>query len=108
MDRNQMEKRFGKCQESRRAVLKDHVLDFDKFSGGRWNGGLADVVKEKGSVVYGAIYMVTEEQLKKLDEWEAGYRRSKVTVECDGRAIGAVAYTVIKPEKFRPRRCPAS
>jgi len=101
LDRKQMERRVGRCRDSKRAILRGYALDFDRFSGGRWRGGVADVVKRKDGVVYGAVYMVTEDQLRKLDAWETGYRRSVVTVECDGRAEEAVAYTVIEPGRFR-------
>ena len=100
LNTRQMRKRIGKWEDSRRAVLKNHRLDFDKFSRGRWYGGVADVVECVGKEVVGAVYMITEQQLEKLDFWETGYERSHVIVECDSKPIETVTYKVIDKEKF--------
>lgn len=48
----------------------------------KWMCGTANVVSSTGSVVYGVLYNVTEEDLEKLDPFEA------VKVADDGQQVG--------------------
>ena len=88
-----------------KARLPDYRLAFDKKSPG-WNCGVADIVKKEGSEVWGLIYEVTEECLKKLDFYEGHpgfYRRFNVTVEDEGaEKVEALSYEVVDKEPFIP------
>jgi len=62
------------------AYLENHRLGFTLYSKLTWKGGVADIVPEAGSKVWGAIYELTEEQLEKIDHYE-GYKKGRDPVE---------------------------
>jgi gamma-glutamylcyclotransferase len=57
------------------AWLENHRLGFTILSK-TWKGGVADIVPEVGSKVWGAIYELTEQQLEKIDHYE-GYKKDR-------------------------------
>ena len=57
------------------ACLENHRLGFTILSK-TWKGGVADIVPEAGSKVWGAIYELTEQQLEKIDHYE-GYKKGR-------------------------------
>jgi len=72
----QMQKRIGgEPKVIGAACLENHRLGFTILSK-TWKGGVADIVPEAGSKVWGAIYELTEEQLEKIDHYE-GYRKDR-------------------------------
>jgi len=58
------------------AYLENHRLGFTLYSKLTWKGGVADIVPEAGSKVWGAIYELTEKQLDKIDHYE-GYKKGR-------------------------------
>ena len=54
--KEQMRKRVGEWRESKRAKLLGFRLTFD-------SRGRADIVEDPQGVVYGAVYLLTSEQL---------------------------------------------
>ena len=82
MDKAEMARRCDSAKDEGTACLKDHRLDFTRRSDRR-DCAVADVVKEKGSKVWGVIYEISEGDCKKLDGFE-GYR--------PGRAKDANSY----------------
>lgn len=62
------------------AYLVNHRLGFTIYSSKTWKGGVADIVPEAGSKVWGAIYELREEQLEKIDHYE-GYKKGRAPVE---------------------------
>jgi len=63
-----------------KAYLENHRLGFTLYSKLTWKGGVADIVPEVGSRVWGAIYELTEEQLEKIDPYE-GYEKDRAPKE---------------------------
>ena len=80
------------------ATLPNYKLVFVGWSR-RWRGGVASIKPFRGERVRGAIYEVSEQCLRQLDRYEAGYNRSKVTVfNEDSEPIEAITY--IKAGQF--------
>ena len=72
----QMQMRIGgKPRVISAACLENHRLGFTILSK-TWKGGVADIVPEAGSKVWGAIYELTEPQLEKIDHYE-GYKKDR-------------------------------
>ncbi len=97
----QMENRVSKWQDSKKAFLKYYKLTFNKFSN-RWNGGVADIVKDSKEKTHGVIYSISKEQLDIMDGFEVGYKQIPITVECENKSLQAITYTVINKDKFYP------
>ena len=102
LDKKNIVKRIGDYKEARRAMLKDYKITFNSFHPG-WGGGVADIVEEKGDTVYGVVYRISCEQVKKLDKFMGVpdfYKKIKVKVETDRGEIEAFTYTTAKKRKF--------
>ncbi len=48
-------------------IIKDYEIVFSGPVTDRWHGSAANVKESKGKCVYGAVYIVTNEDLIKLD-----------------------------------------
>jgi gamma-glutamylcyclotransferase len=74
------------------AVLPNYKLVFTGWSR-EWRGGKAAIKSFRGEKVRGALYEVSEADLKKLDRYEPGYTRLNVTVfDEDNEPHQAVTY----------------
>jgi gamma-glutamylcyclotransferase len=67
-----------------KAYLPDHTIQFGRWSS-QWRCGLATVVPSQGERVWGAVFDLTEEDLKELDTFdgdlpEGAFRHVEVTV----------------------------
>lgn len=62
-----------------KATLPNYQLVFSGWSRVR-RGGTANIRRNQGQKVLGAVYDVSEQEMKKLDLHEAGYDRLKVNV----------------------------
>ena len=95
-----------RCPGSRalfRARLHGHRLDFTHFSASRWKGGTADVVPDASETVWGLVYEMGDGDFEKLDRWEGGYDRVRLTVEDDrGERHGVTSYSVREKGRFAP------
>jgi gamma-glutamylcyclotransferase (GGCT)/AIG2-like uncharacterized protein YtfP len=84
-----------RCPDSKpkfAVTLPNYKLIFAGWSR-KWRGGVATIKRMKGEIVRGAIYEISEQCLQKLDRYEEGYERFKVTVFNDvGEPIEAVTY----------------
>ncbi|WP_020475068.1 gamma-glutamylcyclotransferase family protein [Zavarzinella formosa] len=78
---DQMAARTGPVAEGedrpRRAFLPDHRLTFDVPGE---NGQVFANIHSPGAGVHGVLYCCTSDTLKRLDEFEHGYERQRVTV----------------------------
>ena len=90
------------------ATLHNYKLIFGGWSR-QWRGGVASIKPFRGERVLGAIYEVSDADLKRLDKYE-GYpdnsNRFKVTiVNEDGDAVEAVTYIKIRQsEEMQPSK----
>ncbi len=98
-----------RCPDSKplfRATLPNYKLIFTDWSR-RWRGGVASIKVFRGEKVMGAIYEISDADLRKLDKHEgypAEYNRLPVRVfNEDGDAIEATTYIKARPaEETRP------
>lgn len=103
----QGELRIPELKNPRVACLKDHRLDFTRFSKKR-NGGVADIVCDKGKSVYGILFETTDDDLRILDRKEGvesgAYRRILVTVDLsqNKKVSGVATYEVINKGSVHP------
>ncbi len=98
LDTEQMKTRVGEWKELKKGRLDGYRLAFDKHSS-TWKGGVADIVKESKSAVYGAVYLLTSDQFKELSKYEVGYAQLDVTVDTPAK-IAAKTYEVVRKEGF--------
>jgi len=99
LDMDRFRVRVGRWQDSKRATLKDCRRTFD-------SRGKADILEQRGERVWGAVYKVSEAQLKILDRIEGVhsgvYKRGWVNVECDEKTEPAIAYVKVEKTSFHP------
>ena len=92
------------------AYLPDHEVVFDYLSSSR-KGGVLDLRPSVGKIVPGALFEVTEEDLRTLDLKEGVpliYRRvEKKVLLADGREVMARAYEVAPGYRLPPPVAPA-
>ena len=89
--------------------LSSHRLTFNKYSSG-WGGGVADVIQEQGSEVWGLIFEISDSDLERLDRYEGCYKdktslyeRWKAVIDTpDGQVCDVWVYTVVEKQKFVP------
>ena len=93
-----------RCPDSKpvfTASLPNYKLVFVGWSR-QWRGGIASIKPFRGERILGAIYEISERDLRRLDKYEGypgNYNRFKVTVfNEDGEPIEAVTY--IKSEQL--------
>ena len=93
LNRKQMLERCPDSKPKFTATLHHYRLAFIGWSR-QWRGGIAGIRPIRGGKVLGAIYEVSEEDLKRLDRYEGSdYRRLSVKVnDEDGECIEAVTY----------------
>ncbi len=93
LNKRQMLSRCSDSMPKFVATLPNYRLVFVGFSR-KWHGGVASIKREPGGRVRGAIYEVSQECLKRLDRYEAGYTRLEVIVfDEDDQPIKAVTYS---------------
>ena len=92
LNQKQMKERCPDSKPLFTAVLPNYKLVFVGWSR-QWRGGVASIKSFRGERVRGAIYEVTEACLQRLDRYESGYNRLKVTVVGeDDEPIEAITY----------------
>jgi gamma-glutamylcyclotransferase (GGCT)/AIG2-like uncharacterized protein YtfP len=79
LNQKQMKERCPDSKPLFTAVLPNYKLVFVGWSR-QWRGGVASIKSFRDERVRGAIYEVTEACLQRLDRYESGYNRLKVTV----------------------------
>lgn len=101
MLKEQMEKRTGPIIESWPALLKHHELAFNKA--GKDGTGKANIVRERGSLVFGVAYKCDRRALEQLDHYEGvsggHYKRRFANITfITGEERRAVTYIAV-PDK---------
>ena len=107
MDSAQMKQRCPTALLRGSASLPHYSLAFTIFSPKRLCG-CADIIASLGSVTYGLLYQLTEEELAMMDVFEGHpihYKRIKVSVIFERSMIDAYSYEVVtKKENQKPSR----
>jgi len=106
LNKKQMKERCPMAKPMSIVSLHHYKLAFSGWSR-KWRGGVATIQPFRGEKVLGAIYEVSEEDLRRLDKYEdcpATYNRVKVGVNDDfGELIEAVTYVRVgRTEETRP------
>ena len=92
LNRKQMRERCPDSKPRLTVTLPNYKLAFVGWSR-QWRGGVASIKPFRGEKVPGAIYEVSEECLRRLDKYEAGYNRLNVTVfDEHGQPVQAITY----------------
>ena len=92
LNKTQMLERCPDSKAELIVTLPNYKLVFAGWSR-KWRGGVATIKRLNGGKVPGALYQVSELCLQRLDRFEEGYSRMKVTVFSeDGEALEAVTY----------------
>ena len=108
MDFGQMRKRCPSAITITRASLLGHRLAFTRFSEER-QGGVADAVQDRGSVVEGVVYEISDDDAARLDKCEGVsencYKRIQVRITLPaGEIIEAYAYKATEQGLFQPSK----
>ena len=106
LNKKQMRERCPDSKPLFRATLPNYKLIFSGWSR-QWRGGVANIKAFRDEKVMGAIYEISDADLRKLDKHEgypAEYSRLPVRVfNEDGDAIEATTYIRARPvEETRP------
>jgi gamma-glutamylcyclotransferase len=95
LQRARLRERIGGWTKEQTAILKGYKLKFAKGYIGH-ESGRANIEPNLASEVKGAIYLITEDQFRKLDGREGArigvYRRAPVSVESEGKQVSATTY----------------
>ena len=107
LDLPQMKRRCPSSKLISKGTLSGHRLTFNRFSSG-WGGGVADVIQEQDSKVWGLIFEIAYSDLERLDMYEGCYKdqtslyeRWKAVIDTpDGQVCDVWVYTVVEKQKF--------
>ena len=95
LNKKQMRERAPESKPMFVATLPNYKLVFAGWSR-RWRGGSATIMLSRDDKVLGALYEVSEKDLRRLDSYEdcpRSYNRINVTVfDEDGNAVRTVTY----------------
>ncbi len=95
LNKKQMQERVPESKPMFVATLPNYKLVFAGWSR-QWRGGSATIMLSRGDKGLGALYEVSERDLRRLDSYEGcpgNYNRMNVTVfDEDGNAVGVVTY----------------
>ena len=94
----------SRCKSARLVTtgrVSGYRIGFTRYSTG-WGGGVADLIEESEGVVWGTVYELSGEDLKRLDDYEGvpwAYRRFRIEVMSSGpsgeQIFPAWAYVVV-------------
>jgi len=97
-----------RCPQSNlvgKASLQGYKIAFTKYSSS-WDSGVADIIRAADSEVWGLLYEVTEDDLKRLDGYEGHpdyYLRIAIPVVNEqGDSVEAYTYEVVDKVDFVP------
>jgi len=107
LDLPQMKRRCPSSKLISKGSLSDYRLTFNRFSSG-WGGGVADVIQDQGSKVWGLVFEISDSDLERLDLYEGCYKdkpslyeRWKAVIDTpDGQVSDVWVYTVVKKQEF--------
>ena len=106
MDQDQMKSRCPDSKFLTVVYLENYKFVYDGYSK-TWKGSAANIVPENGSIVWGVLYSISENDEKNLDEKE-GYRKNiynkkeVIVKDKDGNSYKALAYLRPPKQKGKP------
>jgi len=108
LNKKQMQERVPESKPMFVATLPNYKLVFAGWSR-QWRGGSATIMLSRDAKVLGAIYEVSDRDLRRLDSYEGcpgNYNRINVTVfDEDGNPVEAVTYIKAgRVEKTQPSK----
>ena len=108
LNRKQMLERCPDSKPMFIATLRNYKLVFVGWSR-QWRGGVASIQPFRGEMVLGAIYEVSDRDLRRLDSYEGlpgSSNRLNITVfDEDGEPIEAITYIkAVQSEETQPSR----
>ena len=118
LDLAQMKIRCPSSELISKGSLSGYRLTFNRFSNG-WGGGVADVIQDQDSKVWGLVFEISDSDLERLDRYEGYnkdrneslrdyhisntnlYERWKAVIDApDGQVSDVWVYTVVKKQEF--------
>ena len=107
LDLSQMKRRCPEYRLISKGSLSGYRLTFNRFSSG-WGGGVADVIQDQDSKVWGLVFEISDSDLERLDRYEgyhkdqtSMYERWKAVIDTSNGQISDVwVYTVVEKQKF--------
>ena len=107
LDLHQMKRRCPSSKLISKGSLSGYRLTFNTFSSG-WGGGVADVIQDQGSKVWGLVFELSDTDLERLDgyegyhkDWTSLYERWQAIIETPNGLVSDVwVYTVVEKQKF--------
>ena len=107
LDLAQMKIRCPSSELISKGSLSGYRLTFNRYSSG-WGGGVADVIQDQDSKVWGLVFKLSDSDLKRLDSYEGCYNdqtslyeRWKAVINTPKGQISDVwVYTVVEKQKF--------
>ena len=107
LDLPQMKRRCPSSKLISKGSLSGYRLTFNTFSSG-WGGGVADVIQDQGSKVWGLVFELSGTDLERLDryegyhkDWTSLYERWKTVIDTpNGQVSDVWVYTVVEKQKF--------
>ena len=107
LDLPQMKRRCPSSKLISKGSLSGYRLTFNRFSSG-WGGGVADVIQDQGSKVWGLVFELSDTDLERLDryegyhkDWTSLYERWQAIIETPNGLVSDVwVYTVVEKQKF--------
>ena len=95
LNKKQMQERLPESTPKFTAILPNYKLVFVGWSR-QWRGGVASIKPFRGEKVRGAIYEISDKDVKRLDKYEdcpGNYNRLNVTVfDEDNQPVPAITY----------------
>jgi len=102
MDKEQMADRCPSSRVIGAARLAHYTLAFTRWSRA-WNSATADILPDREKDVYGVLYDLTLDDLKRMDkiaDYPHSYIRQDVFVEVGTEQIPALTYVAIRQGSF--------
>jgi len=106
MDPSQMQSRCPGNTLIGIGCLPHYTLIFSRWSRS-WNSGTADIVPQMGSEVWGVLYDLTLDSLRRVDtfaDYPNSYERLDISVHLGGEVIPALTYVAIRQGIFAPSK----
>lgn len=106
MDLDQMQSRCPGTEVIGVGELPHYRIAFTRWSRA-WDSGTADILPDRKEKIYGALYDLSLDDLKKMDkfaDYPNSYIRQDIEVICKGERLPAMTYIARRLGVFLPSR----